>query len=365
MTNASPVLGLPYIAPSQAQKHVTHNEALLRLDAIVQLSVADSTLTTPPVVPANGDRYIVAVGATGDWVGQDSSIAYWQENGWLFVTPNDGWKAYDVAAQSDIIFANGAWGSIGGGTLGMFGINTTADAVNRLAVAGDATLLNNDGSGHQLKINKATAPDTASLLFQTGFSGRAEMGLTGTDDFAIKVSADGAVWTDAMRFMGSTGHVTGEAVQSSATDTTAGRLARADYVFGPGNLLGTVSETSGTPTGAVIERGSDANGSYVRFADGTQICTHVLQLDYSGSVRLTGQWTFARPFAVDPVVSAIVDLADMDMNATPSPDEVGDVRQGFLSPTICAFWLYKIKGMTAFAVADTCLVSVTATGRWF
>ena len=38
-------------------------------------------------------------------------------------------------------------------------------------------------------------------------------------------------------------------------------------------LLGTVSQSGGVPTGAIIERGSNVNGEYVRFADGTQICT--------------------------------------------------------------------------------------------
>lgn len=365
MTNVSSVLGLPYIAPNQAQKHVTHNEALLRLDAIVQLSVADDQLTMPPAAVGDGDRYIVAAGASGAWAGQDGAVAYWQENGWLFVPPQIGWKAYVVARQGDVVFDGGVWSVVGGSTLDTLGVNTSADTVNRLAVASAATLLTNDGAGHQVKVNKATALDTASLLFQTGFSGRAEMGLAGTDDFAIKVSADGSSWTEAMRFMGPTGLVTGDAIQASPTDITPGRLARVDYVFGPANVLGTVSETGGTPTGAVIERGGDANGTYVRFADGTQICTHVIQLGYSGAVRLSAQWTFAQPFASDPVVSGTVDLTDLVANATPSPDEVGDVRTGAQSTTATTFWLYKMKGMTAFVAGDTCLVSVMALGRWY
>ncbi|HHZ7017143.1 TPA: pyocin knob domain-containing protein [Pseudomonas aeruginosa] len=42
--------------------------------------------------------------------------------------------------------------------------------------------------------------------------------------------------------------------------------------FDTSNILGTVSQSGGAPTGAIIERGSNANGEYVRFADGTQIC---------------------------------------------------------------------------------------------
>jgi hypothetical protein len=69
-------------------------------------------------------------------------------------------------------------------------------------------LLNHAGAGHQLKLNKAAATDTASLLFQTGFGGRAEMGTTGSDDFSVKVSADGSAFFTAFEADGATGEVT-------------------------------------------------------------------------------------------------------------------------------------------------------------
>ena len=61
-------------------------------------------------------------------------------------------------------------------------------------------------------------------------------------------------------------------VNSTQLATTAYALAAAALRYGKNNVLGTVSQSAGVPTGAVIERGSNANGSYVRFADGTQIC---------------------------------------------------------------------------------------------
>ena len=54
-------LQIPYILPSQAQKHVTHNEAIKVLDAIVQLAVETRALATPPATPAPGGRYIRAL----------------------------------------------------------------------------------------------------------------------------------------------------------------------------------------------------------------------------------------------------------------------------------------------------------------
>jgi hypothetical protein len=87
----------------------------------------------------------------------------------------------------------------------MLGINTTADATNKLSVSSDAVLLNHNGTSMQLKLNKNAAGNTASLLYQTGFSGRAEMGLTGDDDFRIKVSPDGSTWRDAVQIDRTTG----------------------------------------------------------------------------------------------------------------------------------------------------------------
>jgi hypothetical protein len=60
-------------------------------------------------------------------------------------------------------------------------------------------------------------------------------------------------------------------VLTSATDDPA-------LVFKRSNILGTVSQLGGVPTGAIIERGSNANGSFVKYADGTLICDHVLTL---------------------------------------------------------------------------------------
>jgi hypothetical protein len=83
----TPNLDLPYISPAQAQKHVTHNEAIRMLDALVQLCVRDRHLTAPPESPAEGDRHIVAAGATGEWNARDGQIAAFQDEGWAFYTP--------------------------------------------------------------------------------------------------------------------------------------------------------------------------------------------------------------------------------------------------------------------------------------
>lgn len=210
MSSQSPILSLPYIQPAQAQKHVTHNEALRQLDTLVQLAVVDATLTVPPVSPPPEARYIVGTGATGDWAGQDNAVALFADGAWVFYTPVAGWRADVLSTSGTMRFDGTTWSSIAQGVLqnvDLVGVNTTADATNRLSVSADATLLTHDGAGHQLKLNKSTVTDTASLLFQTGFSGRAEMGLAGGDDFSIKVSPDGATFLDAVVVDAQTGQV--------------------------------------------------------------------------------------------------------------------------------------------------------------
>ena len=93
----TPNLVLPYIAGSQAQKHVTHNEAIRLLDGMVQLSVLSRIIASPPGSPTDGSRYIVASGATGAWAGWDLNVAFWVDGGWMRLIPRVGWMAYSVA----------------------------------------------------------------------------------------------------------------------------------------------------------------------------------------------------------------------------------------------------------------------------
>ncbi len=269
MSENSAVLSLPYIQSSQAQKYVTHNEAIRVLDVLVQASVTSQGQVSPPDNPAQGERHIVGAAATGDWSGQDQAIALWSDSSWQFYLPQAGWHAFNLTEGQFLIFNGSTWVAQ---TFETLGINTTADTVNRLAVTSAATLLTHEGAGHQLKINKAATAETASLLFQSNWSGRAEMGCAGSDAFSIKVSADGSDWTTAFSLDPATGVATGAAVQTSASDVSEGRLARADYVYGPGNLIAPVSESVGVPTGGVIESGETEDGQYIRWADGTQIC---------------------------------------------------------------------------------------------
>ena len=121
--------------------------------------------------------------------------------------------AFATTDTGDIrLYSGGTWVDARNQTalqnLPELGINATADSTNRLSISSDAVLLNHAGAGHQVKVNKASTADTASLLFQSNWSGRAEMGLSGTDDFAVKISADGNTWTAALSVDATNGNVT-------------------------------------------------------------------------------------------------------------------------------------------------------------
>ncbi len=360
MTDNSPILALPFLQPSQAQKHVTHNEALRRLDIVVQLRVAGFDASTPPAAPEPGEIHALGQAPVAAWAGHGGELAAWIDGAWHFVPPLEGWRAWGHAEQQLRIWNGAGWvlPQSANSNLDGVGIGTSPDAANRLSVKSEATLLSHDGADHRLKINKADTGDTASVLFQSNWTGHAEMGLAGNADFTVKVSADGAGWTEALRIDAATGQARGSAVQVTPMDSTPGalmtvgafglgetsgqavtdfnaadrngyytvsNLAQAlngppGFTNGPaglhvimatnannlsqiacrlnGNgetairhkragawrdwrllytqdsLLGTVAQSGGIPTGAVIERGSNGNGDYIRWADGTQICTN-------------------------------------------------------------------------------------------
>ena len=210
MSDETPLLRLPLLQPAQAQKHVTHNEALRLLDITVQLAVLDRDLQAPPALPQEGDRYIIGPAPTGAWQGRAGQIAAFWGGVWVFVTPQNGWQARVLDEARTLHHQGGVWSATTETprSLPELGIATNPDATNRLAVVSAGALFSHAGAGHRLAVNKATPADIASLLFQTAFSGRAELGLAGTDSFSLKVSADGTTFVTALGAHPASGTVT-------------------------------------------------------------------------------------------------------------------------------------------------------------
>lgn len=217
MTDTTPRAGAPLLGASQAQKHVTHNEALYQFDALLCARFLDRDLSAPPSSPADGDAYLVKATATGAWAGQDGKIASCADGAWRFYAPFAGLVAYVADETAMLVFDGSAWTDFGA-TIALqntpqVGVNTTADSTNKLSVKSEAALFAaqpaaDGGSGDiRLTVSKEAAANTASLLLSDDFSGRAEIGLLGDDDLTVKVSPDGSTFKSALAIDKSTGAV--------------------------------------------------------------------------------------------------------------------------------------------------------------
>jgi hypothetical protein len=257
-------LALPYIDAAQAQKHVTHNEALELIDALTQLAVIARGQTAPPESPAEGDRYIVGAGAADAFSGKEGKVAAWLAGAWAFLAPKAGWLAYVEAEDRSVVYDGSAWIDAGLAlrnlqNLDALGIGTTADGANPLSAKLNGVLLAartvaEGGTGDmRLTLAKEMEGDTVSLLLQSNWSGRAEIGLSGDDDLRVKVSADGAMWNEAI-----------------AIDKTSGRVSMTSGALGAPTSI-TLTNGAGLPiaTGVAGLGAGVANGlTYAANASG-------------------------------------------------------------------------------------------------
>ena len=194
MAEESAKLRIPYIAAAQAQKHVTHNEAVTLLDTLVQLSVLDKDLTTPPGSPVEGDTYIVASGATDAWLGWDNRVARYIDGEWRSYLPGEGdgagWLAWVLDEDAMYRFDGAAWALAGiegpegpegpagaDGADGADGQSFQPDAVVAL-IAGRDTYDDEAAAFPVLVVADSTNSDQPTLYF--------------------KLSAGSADWSDPM-----------------------------------------------------------------------------------------------------------------------------------------------------------------------
>jgi hypothetical protein len=110
VSNTSNLL-LPYLAAGQAQKHVTVNESLRRLDALVQLAVVSASASVQPASPADGAAYILPPGKSGAaWSAMsDHALAYYRDGAWEQISPREGWLAFVKDADQLLHYSGAAW----------------------------------------------------------------------------------------------------------------------------------------------------------------------------------------------------------------------------------------------------------------
>ena len=110
--------GLPLLQAGQAQKEVTHNEALVLLDLLAHPAV-EGVLATPPAAPLIGQGWIVGATATGDWAGQEGSLACCTSGGWRFLPARAGMLVWNAASSAFAWFDGALWRSESGPLSGL------------------------------------------------------------------------------------------------------------------------------------------------------------------------------------------------------------------------------------------------------
>src|SRR5579875_2895752 len=215
----TPRLALPYIVQGQAQKEVTHNDALVRLDALIDLYILDRDLSAPPASPSDGDAYIVGASPSGAWAGQAGNIAYLIDGGWRFYVPVKGLVAYIADEQKMLVFTASGW----------------VDLVSVLAFKSNAILFSHDdvtpGTGDlRVTLNKSAAAKDAGFVFQDGFGTRALFGLLGDDNFTVKVTPDGSTFYTGMLIDKATGKVSFPAMAKVSAYINYDHYAATTYV---------------------------------------------------------------------------------------------------------------------------------------
>ena len=101
---------MPYLAVAQANKEVTHNEALARIDALLH-PVIKGTLGSPPPLATTdaGQAWLIAPGGSGEWQGRDGQIAYSVGGSWRYIEPTEALRVKNVAAGADMIRIGNQW----------------------------------------------------------------------------------------------------------------------------------------------------------------------------------------------------------------------------------------------------------------
>ncbi|MFK7868235.1 MAG: DUF2793 domain-containing protein [Roseobacter sp.] len=216
MADTSHSLSLPFIAPSQAQKHVTHNEALRILDVLTQLAVISDDETTPSQSATEGARFIVGNGARGDWSGRDGEVALFETGSWRFFVPQAGWRAYVSSRETLLVHDGIDWLDLDSAELqdieafglGMIAPSDTPFSVKLNTALWTALYQADGGSGDLIQtVNKEQASNAAGLIFQSNFETRALLGLFGSDDLRLATTADGVNFQDGWIVDGATGGV--------------------------------------------------------------------------------------------------------------------------------------------------------------
>jgi len=127
----TPRFDLPLLFAGQSQKEGYVNEITARLDALLHCAV-EAEQTAPPTAPVDGQCWLIATSASGEWNGKSGQIAMRQAGNWLYAQPRDGMRLFNRASDQDMLF-NAGWQAASRPATPSGG--TTIDAEARTAIA--------------------------------------------------------------------------------------------------------------------------------------------------------------------------------------------------------------------------------------
>ena len=332
-------LSLPLIQPGQSSKHITHNEAVADIDALLHLYIDAQGVNAPP---ETGGVVTVGTEPSGIFEGHAGEIAFSDARGWNFMAPRAGMRAVMAETMSLQVHDGANWQPVSGGDASgstdpeTLGINTGADTTNRLSVKSEAILFAADDTSDaptgdiRITANRDGGSDVAAFLFKTAYAADAEFGMLGNTNFTLKTADDTGVLatrlavdpagrlglgTDTPRF----------ALDLDTTDASVTRLAVTNR-----------ADSSGSGAGIAVYAGPSERFSLIQYPSGTAYLTTVghlrLQAGNGHMLRFnSGSQEVLR--MEDDVMTAYtpVRLANFAPSQLPDPAQVGAGTLAYLT----------------------------------
>lgn len=242
MSEHSSNLQLPFLAQGQAQKHVTVNESLLRLDALVQLNVASATITAEPTTPSDGAIYIIPSGKTGaHWSAMaTNTLAYFRDGAWEGIAPREGWIAYVKDAGTVLAFGGSAWSPL--------------RAV--IGAAADSAVVHNTGS----ETVAGAKTFTSAIIGRTAFANVSLASSSASDARGFRFSLSGAT-SDTIYFQSTIDNY----VTTNVVATIDAPTAILNFVAGAPTVAGAVVYHAGAHAIPATDNTSNLGSASKRF----------------------------------------------------------------------------------------------------
>lgn len=101
---------LPLLAVSQAQKEITHNEAIILIDALLHVAIEAVLSVVPTATDSDiGKCWIISGSPAGPWENKVGQIALWVGGSWRFVVPHEGMRVWIKATRRQSLYIAGQW----------------------------------------------------------------------------------------------------------------------------------------------------------------------------------------------------------------------------------------------------------------